>query len=88
MYTFGCNDEGALGRQVEDEDECMTPGKVELPVNLRVVSVSAGDSHTAMLTHDGRVFIWGTFRVSQHFVVSVTVYMYQLAEILNKCINL
>jgi len=62
VYTFGCNDEGALGRKVDDEDECMTPGKVDLPE--KVLSVSAGDSHTAALAKDGHVFIWGTFRVS------------------------
>ena len=62
MYTFGCNDEGALGRDIDEEDECMTPGKVDLPV--KVLSVSAGDSHTAALANGGHVFIWGTFRVS------------------------
>lgn len=60
VYTFGCNDEGALGREVDDEDECMTPGKVDLSVPA--LSVSAGDSHTAAITRDGKVFIWGTFR--------------------------
>ena len=48
---------------MDDEDECMTPGKVDLP--MKVLSVSAGDSHTAVLASDGHVFIWGTFRVSQ-----------------------
>ena len=61
MYTFGCNDEGALGRKVNDDDECMSPAKVDMPV--KVLSVSAGDSHSAALTRDGHVFIWGTFRV-------------------------
>jgi len=51
-----------LGRKVDDEDECMSPEKVDLPV--KVVFVSAGDSHTAALTDNGHVFIWGTFRVS------------------------
>lgn len=37
------------------------PGKVEL--QEKVVQVSAGDSHTAALTEDGRVFLWGSFRV-------------------------
>lgn len=41
----------------------MVPGKVELAE--KVVQVSAGDSHTAALTEDGVVFIWGSFRVSQ-----------------------
>lgn len=40
----------------------MVPGKVLL--DEKVVQVSAGDSHTAALTDDGTVFIWGAFRVS------------------------
>ena len=61
MYTFGCNDEGALGRQGE---EC-TPGVVKLPGS--VVQVSAGDSHTGLLMADGSVYACGTFRVSTLF---------------------
>lgn len=39
----------------------MVPGKVIL--EEKVVQVSAGDSHTAALTDDGTVYIWGAFRV-------------------------
>ncbi|XP_041844901.1 regulator of chromosome condensation [Melanotaenia boesemani] len=60
VYTFGCNDEGALGRDTTEEGSEMVPGKVTL--NEKVVQVSAGDSHTAALTEDGSVFIWGSFR--------------------------
>lgn len=63
IYTFGCNDEGALGRDTSEEGSEMVPGKVELAD--KAVQVSAGDSHTAALTEDGTVFIWGSFRVSQ-----------------------
>lgn len=35
----------------------------------KVVQVSAGDSHTAALTEDGRVFVWGSFRVCQSQVL-------------------
>nr|XP_032817665.1 regulator of chromosome condensation-like isoform X5 [Petromyzon marinus] len=60
VYTFGCNDEGALGRiTVEDVEEAM-PGTVMLPE--LAVQVSAGDSHTAVLTEFGSVYLWGTFR--------------------------
>ncbi|XP_068179989.1 regulator of chromosome condensation [Antennarius striatus] len=59
VYTFGCNDEGALGRDLTLGSE-MVPGKVAL--DERVVQVSAGDSHTAALTDDGSVYIWGNFR--------------------------
>lgn len=61
VYSFGCNDEGALGRDTSAEGSEMVPGKVEL--QEKVVQVSAGDSHTAALTEDGRVFLWGSFRV-------------------------
>lgn len=56
VYTFGCNDEGALGRCGPEG----VPGKVEL--EEKVVQVSAGDSHTVALTDDGSVYIWGSFR--------------------------
>lgn len=59
VYTFGCNDEGALGRDTTEGSE-MVPGKVML--EEKVVQVSAGDSHTAALTDDGTVYIWGAFR--------------------------
>lgn len=60
--TFGCNDEGALGRVTDGlEDAEFKAGEVELPA--KVIQISAGDSHTAALLEDGRVFAWGTFRV-------------------------
>eukprot|EP00093_Oithona_nana_P004164 04164.XXX_153890_152127_1 [CDS] Oithona nana genome sequencing. len=63
VYTFGCNDEGALGRIMDDEEEeSSVPGLVDLPASA--AQISAGDSHTAALTDDGRVFYWGTFRDS------------------------
>ena len=27
VFTFGCNDEGALGRKTEEEEECMITKK-------------------------------------------------------------
>eukprot|EP00088_Acartia_fossae_P027087 TRINITY_DN27867_c0_g1_i6.p1 TRINITY_DN27867_c0_g1~~TRINITY_DN27867_c0_g1_i6.p1 ORF type:complete len:474 (+),score=126.00 TRINITY_DN27867_c0_g1_i6:60-1424(+) len=62
VFSFGCNDEGSLGRAVQEEEECFVPGKVEL--EGRIVMITAGDSHSAALTDDGKVFAWGTFRDS------------------------
>lgn len=56
VYTFGCNDEFALGRQ-DDEDI----QKVELPE--KCIEITAGDSHCAALSETGIVYAWGTFRV-------------------------
>lgn len=62
IWSFGCNDEGALGRDTEEEGSETKPKKVELPG--KAVKISAGDSHSACLLEDGRVFAWGSFRVS------------------------
>lgn len=62
VWSFGCNDEGALGRDTNEEGSEAKPGKVDLPA--RVVKISAGDSHSACLLEDGRTFAWGSFRVS------------------------
>lgn len=46
----------------------MVPAKVDL--GEKVVQVSAGDSHTAALTDQGAVYVWGSFRVSIAFFVN------------------
>ncbi|GAB6029938.1 Regulator of chromosome condensation [Chamberlinius hualienensis] len=60
IYTFGCNDEGAIGRDSSEEGSEYIPAKVELDAVIK--QISAGDSHTATLTNDGRVYLWGNFR--------------------------
>ena len=62
VYTWGCNDEGALGRTTEDGQE-YEPGAVASLDQVAVVQVSAGDSHTAALAKNGNVYCWGVFRV-------------------------
>ncbi|XP_076245491.1 regulator of chromosome condensation 1 isoform X2 [Calliopsis andreniformis] len=62
VITFGCNDEGALGRDTSTEGSETKPGPVHLPG--KVIQVSAGDSHSAALLEDGRAFAWGSFRDS------------------------
>uniref|UniRef100_A0A5K3FNM2 Regulator of chromosome condensation n=1 Tax=Mesocestoides corti TaxID=53468 RepID=A0A5K3FNM2_MESCO len=76
VFTFGCNDEGALGRPSGDSSsdnddgkpktesvEESRPGVVNFPENcVKIKMVSAGDSHSAALDNQGRVWLWGTFR--------------------------
>ena len=52
VWTFGCNDEGSLGRLVDEEEDCFVPGKVD--IGEKIVMLSAGDSHTAALADSGR----------------------------------
>ncbi|KAI6660354.1 Regulator of chromosome condensation isoform X3 [Oopsacas minuta] len=60
-YSFGCNDEGALGRVTEEGEEYVS-GKVSGLSDVKIVLISAGDSHSAYLTDTGKVYVSGTFR--------------------------
>ncbi|CAK1549363.1 unnamed protein product [Leptosia nina] len=62
VWTFGCNDEGALGRPTTNEQEEGTAGMVSLP--SPAVAISAGDSHSGALLSNGDVYAWGAFRDS------------------------
>lgn len=63
IFTFGCNDEGALGRTCADDDDETVPKTVTLPKEAgKPVCITAGDSHCAILDELGQVFVWGNFR--------------------------
>jgi len=62
VYSFGCNDEGALGRDSSEEGSESTPALIDLPG--KALCISAGDSHSACLLEDGSVYAWGSFRDS------------------------
>ncbi|XP_049882185.1 regulator of chromosome condensation-like isoform X2 [Pectinophora gossypiella] len=62
VWTFGCNDEGALGRPTSGDSDEGRPGAVALP--RACVAISAGDSHSAALLDNGDVYAWGAFRDS------------------------
>ena len=76
VYTFGCNDEFALGRE-DDEDI----DKVELPEKM--IEITAGDSHTAALSETGIVYAWGTFRVIFIFILFMAGFLMRSSEIVN-----
>uniref|UniRef100_A0A6G1SDT2 Regulator of chromosome condensation n=1 Tax=Aceria tosichella TaxID=561515 RepID=A0A6G1SDT2_9ACAR len=61
IYSFGCNDEGALGR-VTDGDETLEATPTIIEMAGEVTKITTGDSHGAALTKENQVFIWGNFR--------------------------
>ncbi|KAK8797068.1 hypothetical protein WA158_004278 [Blastocystis sp. Blastoise] len=61
MYSWGVNDEMALGR---DGDE-LDPYEVErgeIPADEKVIQVYAGSNHSVALTDKHKVYTWGTYR--------------------------
>ena len=73
LYSWGINDDGALGRPTKEGDlwpeadakdcclECL-PGAMHLPEEVLIVSATAGGGHTLALGDDGQVLACGSFR--------------------------
>jgi regulator of chromosome condensation len=60
VFSFGCNDEKALGR---DGEENVAEPVMRLPMG--VTDIVAGDSHSiAYNTIENKSFYWGCYRVS------------------------
>lgn len=60
VYTWGCNDDGALGRGGEEN----LPAKVGGfgPNAACAVQIVGGDCHTAVATLAGQVYTWGSYK--------------------------
>lgn len=59
VYTWGCNDDGALGRVGEEN----LPAKVEgFGPECIAVQIVGGDCHTAVVTAAGQVYTWGSYK--------------------------
>ena len=64
VFTFGCNDEHALGRkdnEDEDDDDADQFGLVDMSSVMdvkqeKIIQVVAGDSHTLVLSDAGKVY--------------------------------
>ncbi|EKX73252.1 regulator of chromosome condensation protein, putative [Theileria equi strain WA] len=66
VYTFGCNDMGALGRKVSKDETPEIPDSEPMKVNISqpIKKVTCGDNHTLFLTYNGTVLIVGSFKDS------------------------
>lgn len=62
VYTWGVNDDGALGRLGEENIPSRVDGALNIPVN----SICAGDTHSIAWNNElNQVFFWGEYRVSK-----------------------
>ena len=65
-YTWGCNDDGSLGRD-GDEDALYYPTRLPLFGEKKknhpaIASVAAGDTQSFVVTRDGDVYGWGCYK--------------------------
>ncbi len=59
VWSWGCNDDSALGRGGAENRPGLVRGGLE---GIAVVALSAGDSHSCALDVHGRVYSWGTYK--------------------------
>lgn len=74
VYSWGCGDDGALGRCGADGKPCPT----EFPGHVR--AVSCGDCHSCALDVEGRVWECGTYKDSSGYIGRVGT-----GGVVNKC---
>jgi alpha-tubulin suppressor-like RCC1 family protein len=61
VYTWGCNDRGALGRGKMCSDcHSNTPQVVSSLKGLNLRQLASGEDHSAALTDNGYVYVWGS----------------------------
>ncbi|ORZ22527.1 regulator of chromosome condensation 1/beta-lactamase-inhibitor protein II [Absidia repens] len=61
LYSWGCNDQRALGRSGEE----YLPELVENKDNIKFVKIACGDSVSMALSDSGKVYCWGTYRCAE-----------------------
>eukprot|EP00118_Oscarella_pearsei_P007235 m.34756 g.34756 ORF g.34756 m.34756 type:complete len:422 (+) comp32010_c0_seq1:90-1355(+) len=68
VYSWGCNDEGALGRPTADAEDEFKVAIVSMANPVKVVQISAGDNHTAFMHENGAISCCGSFRDSKGMI--------------------
>ena len=59
LYTMGSNEKGKLGLGDLELSQTTVPSLVESLGEFEIVQVSCGRHHTAWVTKNGKIFIWG-----------------------------
>jgi regulator of chromosome condensation len=64
VFTFGQNDDNALGRVMEEDAIHLAGEVVSLPPSAqgRIVMIAAGDNHSLFLDIDGQVYMCGMYK--------------------------
>lgn len=67
LFSWGCGDDGALGRPPGNADA--EPKLVTLPDNAALVAeVACGDSHSCALDAKGSLWLWGSYKDSNGYI--------------------
>jgi len=64
VYTWGCNDDGILGREGPEE----FAAEVNALADKDIVQISTGDYHMTALSSSGKLYTWGSYKDRQAFI--------------------
>ena len=73
IFTWGTGLNGRLGHG--HSEDVLAPTEIQMLSNLRVINISAGDSHSAAITQTKKLYMWGNGsygRLGTGFEVSAT----------------
>ena len=73
IFTWGTGLNGRLGHG--HNEDVLVPTEIQMLSNLRVINISAGDSHSAAITQTKKLYMWGNGsygRLGTGFEVSAT----------------
>jgi alpha-tubulin suppressor-like RCC1 family protein len=57
VYSWGCGLNGRLGHG--DSEDILEPKEIQLLTNAKVIDFSAGESHSAAISRNQKLFTWG-----------------------------
>eukprot|EP00927_Polykrikos_kofoidii_P037863 TRINITY_DN32069_c0_g1_i1.p1 TRINITY_DN32069_c0_g1~~TRINITY_DN32069_c0_g1_i1.p1 ORF type:complete len:951 (-),score=173.80 TRINITY_DN32069_c0_g1_i1:89-2848(-) len=64
VYSWGCGDDGALGRPTGELD--CEPRPLERPIGVRFVA--CGDSHSCAIDAASKLWLWGSYKDSNGYI--------------------
>lgn len=65
LFSWGCGDDGALGRSSGNDCE---PALVEMPEKTTALSAACGDSHSCCIDSEGKAWLWGSYKDSSGYI--------------------
>lgn len=57
IFTWGEGQYGKLGHG--NEEDLLKPTEITMLSNMRVIDMSAGDAHSAAVTQNKKLYMWG-----------------------------
>jgi alpha-tubulin suppressor-like RCC1 family protein len=65
LFSFGSQNYGQLGHNLISKEPLLVPARIEILKDKKVVSISAGSAHNAVIVDKGDIYTWGNGNYGQ-----------------------